>query len=194
MKVTAYRGLLCVLSVLAVGTPVFAQTPTRPAASPQPGQTGQPASRGAANGAAPKPGQPAEHPGWWHRDDVRKELSLTSDQVVRFDHIWDETLPGLREENNQLDEREAQLSRLIEMNADDDRIAHQIDRVETARSLLNKDRELMLVHMRQVLTPDQRVKFSQRWARIREQQQQQPQRQGGPGSQNRPSPPPGGAQ
>ena len=36
----------------------------------------------------------------------------------------------------------------------------QIDRVEAVRANLNKMRTLMLLHMRQVLTPDQRTRFN----------------------------------
>jgi Spy/CpxP family protein refolding chaperone len=194
MKVTAYRWLVCLVTLLAVGNPSFAQAPAaRPAAPPRsaqaPSPAGQPASHGPAGGAQPRPADR----GWWHRDDFQKEVGVTNEQIVRMDHIWEEALPHWTEEANQLDEREARLSRLIQMNAEDDRIASQIDRVEAARSLLNKDRQLLLIHMRQVLTPDQRVKFSQRWARLRE-QAQQPQRQGGPGAANRPPQAPGGVQ
>lgn len=198
MRFTAYRWLLCLVAVLAVGSLAFAQAPAVRSAAPSqstsaPAPAGQAAGHGPAGAAAPRPA-PAVERRWWHRDDFLKEVGVTNEQIVRMDHIWTEALPHWTEEANQLDEREARLSRLIEMNADDDKIATQIDRVEAARSLLNKDRQLLLIHMRQVLTPDQRVKFSQRWARLREQQQQQPQRQGGPGPQSRPSPAPGGPQ
>ena len=192
MKVTAYRWLVCLVTLLAVGNPTFGQAPAvRPAPRSQsaqaPAPAGQPASHGPASGTPSRPG-------WWHRDDFQKEVGVTNEQIERMDHIWDEALPHWTEEANQLDEREARLSRLIQMNAEDDKIASQIDRVEAARSLLNKDRQLLLIHMRQVLTPDQRVKFSQRWARLRAPSQQQPQRQGGAGSQSRPPQAPGGAQ
>ena len=36
----------------------------------------------------------------------------------------------------------------------------QIDRVEAVRSTLNKTRTLMLLHMRQVLKPEQRLKLN----------------------------------
>jgi hypothetical protein len=47
-------------------------------------------------------------------------------------------------------------------------VARQIDRVELVRSSLNKTRTLMLLHMRQVLSADQRVKLTamhDRWER-----------------------------
>ena len=36
----------------------------------------------------------------------------------------------------------------------------QVDKVEVVRGSLNKSRTLMLLHMRQVLTPKQNVKFN----------------------------------
>ncbi len=66
----------------------------------------------------------------------------------------------LRRQKDELDKVEAQLSHLIETNADEAMVTKQIDHVEMARAALNKTRTLMLLHMRQVLTPDQRTKLS----------------------------------
>ncbi|HEX4345965.1 MAG TPA: hypothetical protein VHZ73_00230 [Vicinamibacterales bacterium] len=190
MKVTVYRVLVCLAAVLAVGNPLFAQTPQ--ARPPAPVQGAQAAPHGPASPSSPAATAPPPQ-GWWHSDAYRQDLHLTNDQILRMDHIFNDAWPRLTEENSQLDEREARLSRLIEMNAEEDQVAHQIDRVESARSLVNKDRQLMLVHLRQVLTHDQQVKFNERWLRRRE-QEQQPQRQGGPGSSSRPPQASGGPQ
>ena len=40
-------------------------------------------------------------------------------------------------------------------------MTRQIDKVEAIRSRLNKTRQLLLLHHRQVLTPEQRVKLAQ---------------------------------
>jgi len=135
------------------------------AQSAPPQRPGQPAS--AAPAAQSRPSG-----GWWHSQAWRKEVGITAEQSKRLDNIFDEALPKLKENNSQLDERESYLSRLIEQNADEHTISAQIDRVETMRSTLNKQRQLMLVHMRAVLTPDQRVKFNEQWVRYREAQQQ----------------------
>jgi Spy/CpxP family protein refolding chaperone len=59
-----------------------------------------------------------------------------------------------------LDQQEEELSRLIAANADEAAVVRQVDKVEELRAHLNKMRTLMLLHMRQVLTPEQRVKLN----------------------------------
>jgi Spy/CpxP family protein refolding chaperone len=45
------------------------------------------------------------------------------------------------------------------MNADEATVIRQVDKVEGIRSHLNKTRQLLLLHQRQLLTPEQRVKL-----------------------------------
>jgi len=135
--------------------------------------------------ALPEPSGP-----WWRSDSVKKELGLTNEQSMRIDHIWQSMLPQLQQEKSHLDDLEARLSHLIETDADETVVVHQIDRVEALRGDMNKERVLMLMHMRQVLTPDQRTKMNEHVARYRAtQQQNQSQAQppsAGPGSAPRP--------
>ena len=60
----------------------------------------------------------------------------------------------------ELDQQEAELSRLIAANADEGVVVRQVDKVEGIRANLNKMRTLMLLRMRQVLSPDQRVQLN----------------------------------
>jgi Spy/CpxP family protein refolding chaperone len=92
---------------------------------------------------------------WWKNDSTVKELGLTADQSARLETIFQASMADLRREKADLDNVEGKLSRLIETNADEARVTAQIDRVESARAALNKTRTLMLLHMRQVLAPDQ---------------------------------------
>ena len=96
---------------------------------------------------------------WWKSDTFQKEVGLTPDQCTRIDSVFQATLPKLRQGRDELDKQEAELSRLIEDNADEATVTRQVDRVEAIRGSLNKTRTLMLFHMHQVLTPDQLVKF-----------------------------------
>lgn len=103
---------------------------------------------------------------WWRSDEIVKELRLTADQSARIDKIYRSTRPELRQEFDDLGRFEAKLSRLIESDTvDEAALTRQIDRVETARANLNKTRSLMLWRMRQVLTPDQRVRLETLQAR-----------------------------
>ncbi len=96
---------------------------------------------------------------WWKSEQFQKEVGLTPEQCTRIDTVFQNALPKLRQGKEELDKQEAELSRLIEINADEAQVSRQIDRVEAIRASLNKARLLMLLHERQVLTPDQLVKF-----------------------------------
>jgi len=84
---------------------------------------------------------------------------LTTDQSARIEAIFQATLPQLRQVYDDLNRRESKLSHLIETSAEEPLIVQQIDRVEAARSSLNKTRTLMHVSMRLLLTPEQRLRF-----------------------------------
>jgi Spy/CpxP family protein refolding chaperone len=48
---------------------------------------------------------------------------------------------------------------MILANADEPSVVRQVDRVEAIRASMNKERTLMLLRMRQVLSPEQRAKL-----------------------------------
>jgi Spy/CpxP family protein refolding chaperone len=97
---------------------------------------------------------------WWRDAQFQKELSLAPEQSSRIEGIFQATMPSLRHKKEELDQEEAELSRLITVNADEQAVTRQVDRVEAIRSHLNKARTLLLLHIRQVLTPDQRTKLN----------------------------------
>jgi len=97
---------------------------------------------------------------WWRDAQFQRDLSLTSDQSGRIDGVFQSTIALLRQKREELDQQEAELSRLIAANADEALVVRQVDRVEGIRASLNKHRTLMLLRMRQVLSPDQRVKLN----------------------------------
>ena len=97
---------------------------------------------------------------WWRDAQFQKDLSLTSDQSARIDTVFQSTISLLRQKRQELDQQEAELSRLIAANADEATVVRQVDKVEGIRASLNKHRTLMLLRMRQVLSPDQRVKLN----------------------------------
>jgi Spy/CpxP family protein refolding chaperone len=97
---------------------------------------------------------------WWRDSQFQKELSLSAEQSKRIDDIFQSTIPVLRHKKEELDQLEAELSRLIAANADEQVVTRHVDKVEASRSHLNKMRTLLLLHIRQVLTPDQRAKLN----------------------------------
>jgi Spy/CpxP family protein refolding chaperone len=105
---------------------------------------------------------------WWTDEKVIKDLALAPDQSSRIDAIFRATLAQLRQSKEELDRQESELSRLIEINSDETTVSRQVDKVESVRAGLNKTRTLMLLHMRQILTPKQNTKFKavhEQWLR-----------------------------
>ena len=105
--------------------------------------------------------QPPQRFAWWRSEPYQKNLGLSIDQVNRLEAIFQNVLPELRKGRDDLDRHETELSRLIETGADEALVIKQLDKVEALRSQLNKTRQLLLLHHRQVLTPEQRVKLAQ---------------------------------
>jgi Spy/CpxP family protein refolding chaperone len=97
---------------------------------------------------------------WWRDAQFQKDLTLTAEQSSRIDGVFQSTIPNLRQQRQELDEQEAKLSRLIAANVDEAQVIRQVDKVEAIRASANKMRTLMLLRMRQVLTPDQRAKLN----------------------------------
>jgi Spy/CpxP family protein refolding chaperone len=109
--------------------------------------------------ADPVRGQSPPPFAWWRDVQFQKDLGLTTDQSQRIDGVFRAALPQLRAYRDELEVQEAELSKLIEADSDERAIAKQVDRVEVVRASLNKSRTLMYVHMRQLLTLDQRAKM-----------------------------------
>ena len=109
--------------------------------------------------AAPARGQSFGFP-WWRDAQFQRDLSLTSDQTARIENLFQSTIGALRSKKAELDQQEDELSHLIASNADEAVVTRQVDKVEAIRSTLNKMRTLQLLHIRQVLTPDQRMKLN----------------------------------
>jgi len=107
---------------------------------------------------------------WWQSEKFQHELQLTPDQIARIEETFQSSLPDFREQKQVLDRLEGELSKLIDASADESAVMEQADRVEEVRSALAKARTRMLVRIRRVLTPDQRVKLAtlhQEWDRNR---------------------------
>jgi len=105
-------------------------------------------------------GPPASAQGfkWWQSDTFIRGLGLTQEQSIKIEAIFQKTVPVLRQQKGALDKAEADFNQMVEAS-DDAQVMAQVGVVEAARSELNKSRTMMLLRMRRVLTPDQRVQF-----------------------------------
>ena len=111
---------------------------------------------------------------WWRDAQFQKDLSMSADQSTRIDALFQANMPALRTGRDELDRQETELSRLISLGADEKQVTQQIDKVETLRASLNKTRTLMLLHMRQVLTSDQRGKLNKLYEQREKERQDKP--------------------
>ena len=95
---------------------------------------------------------------WWLYD--RAELGISDQQSASINAIFESTLPKLRETRQELDRAEEEMARIIkEHKADLAVVSGQLDRLESARSLHNKTRTLMLYRMHLLLSAEQRTKL-----------------------------------
>jgi len=108
---------------------------------------------------APARGQSFGFP-WWKDAQFQRDLSLTQDQSAKIDAVFQQVIPGLRQRKTELDAQEEVLSHMIANNENEALVTRQVDKVETIRAEMNKTRTLMLLHMRQVLSPEQRKKLN----------------------------------
>jgi Spy/CpxP family protein refolding chaperone len=97
---------------------------------------------------------------WWRDAQFQHDLALTAEQSARIDTIFQASITELRQKNLELNRQEEELSRAIASGADEALVIRQVDKVESIRAHMNKTRTLMLLHERQVLTPDQRVRLN----------------------------------
>ena len=97
---------------------------------------------------------------WWRDARFQRDLTLTADQTARIENLFQSTITQLRAKKAELDHQEDDLSRLIATNADEPVVIKQVDKVEAIRAHLNKMRTLLLLRIRGVLTPDQRVRLN----------------------------------
>ncbi len=95
---------------------------------------------------------------WWESGEIRTKLDITDDQAAAIEDIYTEARPVLRSLMKALDAEETELSQVIsDMNVAEWQLTLQIDNTEAARSALSKKRLLMIYHMRQELTAEQRI-------------------------------------
>lgn len=116
-------------------------------------------------------GQDQQRRKWWLDDKLKAELGLSAQQSADVEATFQSAIPKLKAYKEQLDELEAELSRLIrERVADENTVAAQVDKVEAARAELSKARTLMLYRMHRILSPEQNTRLQEmhdRWQKER---------------------------
>ena len=97
---------------------------------------------------------------WWKNPMVVQRLTLTPDQVIRMDAIFQKSRIDLIDLKANLEKQEVMLEPLLSANPPDTAKATlQIDKVADARASLEKANAKMLLSIRTVLTADQWTKL-----------------------------------
>src|SRR2546425_2588992 len=109
------------------------------------------------------PGGGRTHHGkFWRRDQVRRQLRLTDDQIDRLENILARNRQRLEDMGADVKKKRAALDAwLTEDRTDEATILAQVDQIEHARATLGKARVTMLLEMRKVLTPEQQQQLAQ---------------------------------
>ena len=98
---------------------------------------------------------------WWTDESVQRRLALSAEQSRRLEEVFQQAAPSLRSGRHRLEAAERELSALIEGSIDEAPVVRQLERVEAIRTDVNKTRTLMLLHMRRVLSVDQRLRLDE---------------------------------
>lgn len=114
---------------------------------------------------------------WWQDDRLKTELALTPDQVGKLEAVFQDLLPRMTTEKDELDRLERQLSEVIRFsNVGEAEVMRQIEVVEAARSALGKTRTLMIYRLYQRLTPEQRLRMKALHEKWEEERRKNPKR------------------
>ena len=95
---------------------------------------------------------------WWGTGDIKTELQISDEQSATIEEIYQAVQPKLLSLMQALKGESQVLSELIDADdTEESDVARQIDRVETARGALGKERLLMIYRMNRALSVPQRA-------------------------------------
>jgi Spy/CpxP family protein refolding chaperone len=139
---------------ISIGETTSAQNPAA-----HPVQRDRGGAPNAAPGAAPNAVQPppAAHVPWWRDEKIKSGIQLTAAQSDTIQRIVDSSVPGQRVIYATLTDAQKAVDALLTQDKPDlfsSIVAMQ--QLEMARCNLSVSRDLMLLRMRQVLSPGQR--------------------------------------
>lgn len=107
---------------------------------------------------------------WWIDKKDRAELNISDQQSEMIEAIWQKSLKQRAETRDRLEQLESTLSHMmLDPAVDEAAVIAQIDKVEAARTEVNKSRVLLLFRMNRVLNPEQRQKLDAKAKAMREQ-------------------------
>jgi Spy/CpxP family protein refolding chaperone len=110
---------------------------------------------------------------WWKRPRIAERIGLTGEQSDQIEKIFRASRPRLIDLKADLEKKQLGLeSALDDRAADRSDVEKRIDDVENARKDLQKERALMILDMKQVLSPEQWKRLAQMREEVRERRRQ----------------------
>ena len=97
---------------------------------------------------------------WWADEKAMAAAGFGPEQGAQIDRIFHEAIDRMRPIREEVMQLQKQLNQTIDANIADVAVfARQVDKVETKRAELNKQRLVMLYGMHRVLTPEQNTRL-----------------------------------
>ncbi len=97
---------------------------------------------------------------WWADEKAMAAAGFGAEQGAQIDRIFHEAIDRMRPIREEVMQLQKQLNQTIDANVADVAVfARQVDKIETKRAELNKQRLVMLYGMHRVLTPEQNTKL-----------------------------------
>lgn len=97
---------------------------------------------------------------WWADEKAMAAAGFGREQGAQIDRIFHEAIDRMRPIREEVMQLQKQLNQTIDANVADVAVfARQVDKIETKRAELNKQRLVMLYGMHRVLTPEQNTKL-----------------------------------
>lgn len=105
---------------------------------------------------------------WWKYGWVVDELKLSPEQQANIESLWIDHRRTLIDQKAELDKRHLQLSEILSNIAVDETTASQaFEKVQAARSAIDRTTFIMRVRIKNTLSSEQQKKLERLWTRFR---------------------------
>ncbi len=102
---------------------------------------------------------------WWKNADVVRNLQLSSAQVTEIEQIFNLHKTKLHETKQYIIQKQKELNqKLRDPQSDKQEISNLAEQVDVLKLQLGKIHRNMRLEIREVLTPDQRMKLHEMWS------------------------------
>jgi Spy/CpxP family protein refolding chaperone len=96
---------------------------------------------------------------WWRSDEMRAQFGISDPQSQKLDEIYHSFYASLKSGMADVERYQKDVSKMMaEGSSSEVDVLHAIDKLETAKAGLARQRMLMLYRMYRVLSPEQRIK------------------------------------